>query len=104
MHSKTRTDSPLQQAIHPSCPSSSDTTADWLPVNLDLTPGGPGWSFYSQPVSETLAKGLAYKWPAIEQTFIKTLRYVFQGLRKEREAICQYFFVRRSVSQSCSAS
>lgn len=68
---------------------------EWLPLNIDTVPGGPEWKFYSQPIPDNLAKGLVRKWPGIEQTFMKTLKQVFQSLRAERESICQYFFTRR---------
>ena len=87
--------SPLHHSIHP--PDSTDTGSkeDWLPVNLDMVPGSANWDYYAQPVPDNLAKGLVRKWPSIEQTFINTLKQVFQILRGVREAICQYFFTRR---------
>lgn len=66
-----------------------------MPINLDAIPGSAEWMFYCYPIPDNLAEGMATKWPAIEQTFIKTLKQVFQILREEREIICQYFFLRR---------
>lgn len=85
--------SPLHRSIHPSI--DTVTRDEWLPVSLDVVPGGPDWKYYSKPVPENLAKGMVHKWPSIEQTFVKTLQQVFQILRGERECICQYFFTRR---------
>ena len=85
------------RSIHPSLETVTREPEEWLPVSTDVIPGGRDWKFCSQPVPETLAKGLVHKWPAIEQTFVKTLKQVFQMMRGEREAICQYFFARRWV-------
>ena len=67
----------------------------WSPVNLEIVPGGIDWKFYSQPLSMESAEGLAKKWPAIEATYISSLKEIFQKLRHERETMCEYFFVRR---------
>lgn len=85
--------SPLRHSIR----SHKEAAAkeDWVPVNLEAEPGGPDWNYYSQPVAENLAKGLAHKWPAIENTFVTMLKSVFQIMRGERECICVYFFSRR---------
>ena len=69
--------------------------SQWSPVNHEATPGSAEWEYYAEPVPPTMVKGLADKWPAIEKTYITTLKQIFQILREERECICQYFFLRR---------
>ena len=67
------------------------------PINPNAEPGSSEWVYCNLPLSIDLAKGLARKWPGIEETYINTLKGVFQQLRDERENICQYFYDRRSV-------
>ena len=50
------------------------------------------------PLADELAGGLVGKWPGIENTYLRTLTGVFVMLRSEREAICQYFYLRRSAT------
>ena len=70
----------------------------FVPVNVNAEPGTSDWVYCSLPLSMELAKGLASKWPSIEETYISTLKGVFQHLRAERENICQYFYDRRYVA------
>ena len=67
----------------------------FAPVNLNAEPGAPDWVYSDLPLSAELAGGLASKWPAIEETYITTLKAVFLQLRAERDGICQYFYDRR---------
>ena len=69
-------------------------TLYFAPVNLNAEPGTSEWTYCSLPLSIELAKGLAGKWPSIEEICITTLKGVFQHLRAERETICQYFYNR----------
>ena len=64
-----------------------------------VEPGSAEWQYCSLPLAEELARGLAGKWPGIETTYLRTLTGVFVMLRSEREAICQYFYLRRSARQ-----
>ena len=90
-------ESPLRHALRSDGRDSSPVRrkSQWSPVNHEATPGSSEWEYYSQPVPPAMVSGLADKWPAIEKTFITTLKQVFQILREERECICQYFFLRR---------
>ena len=91
-------ESPLRHALRSSdkeVPAHPRKKSVWSPVNHEATPGSPEWEYYAQPVSPVMVTCLADKWPAIEKTFITTLKQVFQMLREERECICQYFFLRR---------
>ena len=65
----------------------------------NVEPGSAEWQYCSLPLAEELARGLAGKWPGIETTYLRTLTGVFVMLRSEREAICQYFYLRRSARQ-----
>lgn len=97
--SKTRTRTP-QSPLRHSIRSKRDTITtnnEWTPINLEATPGGESWEYYSYPVAEKLAVGLSGRWPATEKTFVKTLKQIFQALRDEREHVCQYFFLRRYI-------
>jgi hypothetical protein len=71
--------------------------AVFSPINPNAEPGSSDWAYCSLPLSADLAKGLARKWPAIEETYTTTLKGVFLHLRAERENICQYFYDRRCV-------
>ena len=74
---------------------SRKTAAIFAPVNLNAEPGSSDWVYCDLPLSVELASGLAGKWPAVEETYISTLKAVFQHLRAERDCICQYFHDRR---------
>ena len=67
----------------------------FIPAAPNAEPGSAEWQYCSLPLGDELAKGLVEKWPRIEETYLKTLKGVFVMLRSEREAICQYFYLRR---------
>ena len=91
-------DSPLHRAVVQSRVTRAESVkTEWVPINLDTQPGGPEWTYFFSAISNNIAGGLAGKWPAIETTFISTLKQIFQQLRDERECICQYFFIRRLI-------
>lgn len=91
-----------KRAVHtPDAPARPDlvqevsSTESWVPMNRDATPGDRNWQYCARPVALEVARELVGKWPALEDTYIRTLKVVFEELRDEREEICQYFFVRR---------
>ena len=67
----------------------------FLPAAPNAEPGSAEWQYCSLLLGDELANGLVEKWPRIEQTYLSTLKGVFVMLRSEREAICQYFYLRR---------
>lgn len=67
------------------------------PANPNAEPGSANWQYSRLPLEMELARGLSGKWAGIEETYLVTLRRVFRLLRKEREEVCQYFYLRRSV-------
>ena len=69
----------------------------FMPVNPSAEPGSAEWQYCSLSLGKDLAKGLAGKWPGVEETYVGTLKGVFRLLRGEREAICHYFYLRRSA-------
>ena len=75
------------------------TSILFAPVNLNAEPGSSDWQYCDLPIAMELATGLASKWPAIEETYISTLKAVFLYLREERENICQYFYDRRWANE-----
>ena len=73
----------------------------FIPINPNAEPGSAEWQYCSLSLSEALAKGLAGKWSGVEETYLGTLKGVFRLLRGEREAICHYFYLRRSATHVC---
>ncbi len=67
------------------------------PVNPNAEPGSTDWQYSWLPLELELARGLSGKWAGVEETYLGTLRRVFRLLRGEREEVCQYFYLRRSV-------
>ncbi len=91
-------ESPLRQATKAQATKETAGLAvknEWTPLNMDVSPGEPGWVYYTRQLTNELAHGLALKWPEIEKTYISTFKQIFQMLREEREAFCNYFFLRR---------
>ena len=71
---------------------------EFVPSNPNAEPGSAEWQYCRLPLGRELAEGQAGKWPGIEETYLGTLKGVFRELRGEREAICQYFYLRRSAA------
>lgn len=58
-------------------------------------PGSPDWVYADLPVPEEIVKALTPKWSAIESSYIKASKHVFQMIRDEQETHCYYFYDRR---------
>ena len=89
----------VRSSLYQGGKSSEEKSPVFSPINPNAEPGSSEWVYCSLPLSLDLAKGLARKWPGIEETYINTLKGVFQHLRAERENICQYFYDRRYVDE-----
>ena len=85
-----------QSAHVPSAESELLQLATISPVAL---PGSPEWRYCYLPLNKQLAGSLAEKWPAIEQTYLVTIRRVANMQRQERENICRYIYARRLVTE-----
>ncbi len=85
-------------------PVTSDDSGLFLaPVDLNAEPGSADWHYSRLPLDMELARGLSGKWAGVEETYVGTLRRVFRLLRQEREEVCQYFYLRRSVHRCFAA-
>ena len=73
----------------------NDTAPDIPGSSSNINPGSPGWKYSDLTLCMELAEGVARRWPAIEETYIKMLKGVFHLLRGEKECIYRYFYQRR---------
>ena len=90
--------SPAPQPERDQLEPKESESAIFMPVNPNAEPGSAEWQYCNLSLSAHLAKALAGKWPGVEETYVGTLKGVFRLLRGEREAICHYFYLRKSVT------
>lgn len=84
-----------QSSMDKHVPSAESELLQLATIPPDTKPGSDTWQYSSLPLNSRLAVSLSDKWPAIEQTYLVTIRKVACLLRQEREAVCRYIYSRR---------